>query len=91
MVGCTTTTTVIPTYTDKPTISSRDAIAIAQQHSVNEPLNTVEGIIGNSVKMNITSGWTAQYNGNGKWTITYLTNHWSVFENTNTAVFLGKQ
>jgi hypothetical protein len=75
---------------DIPVISKQDAIAIAQQHVLKNPINYTEVSIGRELHNTpSTNGWVAVYNGRGKWTVYYQGYQWSVFENGLTAVFLG--
>lgn len=89
--------TPMPTA-DRPSLSQQDAISIAQEHSVNSPLNVYEKLAGAYARMGGTRGWNAQYIGNGKWNVEFrlrsesggLTIHrWSVFESNLTALYIG--
>ena len=99
--ACATESSTQPTpapTVDKPYLSPADAISIAQEHSITSPLNIYEKQAGVYARMGGTKGWSAQYIGNGKWTVELhlrgeggsLTIHrWSVFESNLTAVYLG--
>ena len=83
---------------DMPYLSSADAISIAQEHSVNSPLNFYEKQAGLYARMGGVKGWNAQYIGSGKWTVEFrlqgeggglIVHRWSVFESNLTAVYVG--
>jgi hypothetical protein len=82
---------------DVPKLSSQDVISVAQQHSVNSPLNYYENRAARSVRRGETNEWAASYLGNGKWQVelntTYnnspVTYRWTVLEDQQAALFLG--
>jgi hypothetical protein len=83
---------------DIPSLSPSDAIGIAQEHSVSSPVNVWEKQAGIFARQGGTKGWSAQYVGNGKWTVEFrvresddsiIIHRWSVFESSITAVYLG--
>jgi outer membrane lipoprotein-sorting protein len=89
-------TTSLPA--DVSSLSSQDVISIAQQHSVNSPLNSQEKQAGLYVSKGGTQGWHSDYIGNGKWYVELLVRsedgsltvyRWSVFETKLEALFLG--
>lgn len=84
--------------TDVPSLSSQDVISIAQEHSVNSPLNAYEGRAGAYARRGGTQGWIADYTGNGKWIVELLVRNedesltvyrWTVVEANLAALFLG--
>lgn len=101
LMSCTTNSQSQPTpapSVDIPSLSSQDVISIAQEHSVNSPLNAYEGRAGAYVRRGGTQGWIADYTVNGKWIVELLIRNedesltvyrWTVVEANLTALFLG--
>ena len=101
LVSCTTESPSQPTPAppvDVPHLSSQDVISIAQEHSVNSPLDRNEELIGRQVTLGNKVGWHSDYAGNGKWIVElYIGSEgkietvyrWTVIETDLKALFLG--
>ena len=101
MGSCATESSTKPTLAppiDLPSLSSQDAISIAQEHSVTSPLNLQEGQAALYARRGGTQGWIADYTGNGKWIVelrirnedeSLTVYRWTVVEANLAALFLG--
>lgn len=96
LVSCVPESTPTPPV-DVQQLSSKDVISIAQEHSVNSPLNAIEEQIGTRAT-STDIGWHSDYVGNGKWIVELhigseenieTVYRWTVIETDLKALFLG--